>query len=97
MSEELVIRSEVEPGPYGFAPEARPASTYLNYGVINLDKPRGPSSHTVTSWIRSILEFSGKIGHSGTLESLKRRGKSQGQWSSSHTAGEGNEGNDAAL
>ena len=39
----------------------------LRYGVINLDKPRGPTSHEVASWAKRILRI-GRAGHSGTLD-----------------------------
>jgi H/ACA ribonucleoprotein complex subunit 4 len=39
----------------------------MNYGVINLDKPSGPSSHQVASWVRDIFELE-KVGHGGTLD-----------------------------
>ncbi|RLG40097.1 MAG: hypothetical protein DRO05_07180 [Thermoproteota archaeon] len=65
--EEIIIKQECEPGPYGFEPRDRPLDMYLDHGIINLDKPRGPTSHAVTQKIRRILRFPGKIGHSGTL------------------------------
>lgn len=36
-------------------------------GVVNLDKPRGPTSHEVTAWVKDILELS-RAGHSGSLD-----------------------------
>ncbi len=39
----------------------------LNYGIINLDKPPGPTSHEVVSHVKSILSIK-KAGHSGTLD-----------------------------
>lgn len=35
-------------------------------GIIVIDKPRGPSSHQVTSWVRDLLDV--PAGHSGTLD-----------------------------
>ncbi|MDG6257244.1 MAG: RNA-guided pseudouridylation complex pseudouridine synthase subunit Cbf5 [Methanomicrobiaceae archaeon] len=35
-------------------------------GVIVLDKPRGPTSHQVTAWVRDML--GAPAGHSGTLD-----------------------------
>lgn len=55
------------PLPHGCSPLNRPLSEYLQYGVINLDKPANPSSHEVVSWIKRILECD-KTGHSGTLD-----------------------------
>lgn len=52
---------------YGYKPEERPIEKYLTQGVINLDKPSGPTSHEVDSWVKHILETK-KTGHSGTLD-----------------------------
>lgn len=35
-------------------------------GIIVLDKPRGPSSHQVTAWVKHMLGV--PVGHSGTLD-----------------------------
>jgi len=39
----------------------------LRRGVINLDKPAGPSSHETAAWVKRILRVK-KAGHSGTLD-----------------------------
>jgi H/ACA ribonucleoprotein complex subunit 4 len=52
---------------YGHKPEERPIQDYLRFGVINLDKPAGPSSHEVTAWVKRILKV-GHAGHGGTLD-----------------------------
>jgi len=39
----------------------------LRKGVINLDKPAGPSSHETAAWVKRILRVN-KAGHSGTLD-----------------------------
>ena len=39
----------------------------LNYGIILLDKPPGPTSHETVAWAKRILKLP-KIGHSGTLD-----------------------------
>ncbi|TAN35213.1 MAG: RNA-guided pseudouridylation complex pseudouridine synthase subunit Cbf5 [Candidatus Methanoperedens sp.] len=51
----------------GIRSEERPIQEYIQKGVVNLDKPAGPTSHEVTSWVRKILELE-KAGHSGTLD-----------------------------
>ncbi|KAJ1663014.1 centromere/microtubule-binding protein cbf5 [Coemansia sp. RSA 1813] len=55
------------PIPMGSTPLKRDLQNYLQYGVINLDKPANPSSHEVVAWIRRILRVE-KTGHSGTLD-----------------------------
>ena len=54
---------------YGCKPEERPAENFINYGVINLDKPAGPTSHEVSAWVKRILKLE-HVGHGGTLEAL---------------------------
>lgn len=51
----------------GKRPEERSMSELLSAGVINLDKPMGPTSHQVTAWVRDILGVE-RIGHGGTLD-----------------------------
>ncbi len=66
----LVVKAE-EPTPpeqgYGHNPWEQPVETLLQRGIINLDKPTGPTSHEVASWVKKILEID-KAGHSGTLD-----------------------------
>lgn len=52
---------------YGCAPEEREISDYISHGVINLDKPSGPTSHEIDSWVKRILTLE-KSGHGGTLD-----------------------------
>ncbi|WP_296860768.1 RNA-guided pseudouridylation complex pseudouridine synthase subunit Cbf5 [uncultured Methanobrevibacter sp.] len=52
---------------YGCKPEEREISDYISKGVINLDKPSGPTSHEVDSWVKRILKLD-KTGHGGTLD-----------------------------
>ncbi|NMC58813.1 MAG: RNA-guided pseudouridylation complex pseudouridine synthase subunit Cbf5 [Candidatus Methanofastidiosa archaeon] len=52
---------------YGKKPEERNIEELLQKGIVNIDKPRGPTSHEVTSWVKKILSIS-KAGHSGTLD-----------------------------
>jgi len=66
--EQLLIKSESETNPkYGKSPEERNIQELLKYGVINLDKVSGPTSHEVVSWIKKILCIN-KVGHGGTLD-----------------------------
>ena len=48
-------------------PEDRSISELMSFGVINIDKPIGPSSHQISAWVREIVEV-GKTAHSGTLD-----------------------------
>ncbi|GMF92468.1 unnamed protein product [Aspergillus oryzae] len=55
------------PIPAGCSPLKRDLKSYINSGVINLDKPSNPSSHEVVAWMKRILRAE-KTGHSGTLD-----------------------------
>ncbi len=50
-------------------PAKKSAEELLNFGIINLDKPRGPKSIHCGNKIRSLLEQP-KVGHAGTLDPL---------------------------
>ena len=45
----------------------QPLSQLIESSFVIVDKPRGPSSHEVTAFVRKILGAS-KSGHSGTLD-----------------------------
>jgi len=64
----LLVKAEDKTNPrYGCKPEERPVGEYMKYGVINLDKPAGPTSHEVAAWVKRILNLQ-HVGHGGTLE-----------------------------
>lgn len=48
-------------------PTDRSLDAHREFGVINLDKPPGPTSHQVVSWVKSILGVE-KAAHAGTLD-----------------------------
>ena len=60
------VEDETDP-KYGCRPEERPLRLQLKYGIINLDKPPGPSSHEVVAWIKRMMRLD-HAGHGGTLE-----------------------------
>ncbi|QZX98492.1 RNA-guided pseudouridylation complex pseudouridine synthase subunit Cbf5 [Halobaculum rubrum] len=49
------------------APEERSVDDLAGFGVVNLDKPAGPSAHQVAGWVRDILGVD-RAAHSGTLD-----------------------------
>jgi H/ACA ribonucleoprotein complex subunit 4 len=64
----LVRKSRAWTNPsYGCYPEKRPILEYIEKGVVNIDKPRGPTSHEVAAWIKDILDVN-KAGHAGSLD-----------------------------
>jgi len=65
--------------PLRAPPEDRSAAELLSFGVVNLDKPAGPSAHQVAGWVRDLandvaedLEPDGpgvdRAAHAGTLD-----------------------------
>ncbi len=62
-----VIDQDITNDAYGTYYDKRNVEQLLNYGLIILDKPPGPTSHEVVAWCKRILKIS-KIGHSGTLD-----------------------------
>ncbi|RLM67256.1 RNA-guided pseudouridylation complex pseudouridine synthase subunit Cbf5 [Halorubrum sp. Atlit-26R] len=60
-------------------PVERSVPELLRFGVVNLDKPAGPSSHQVSAWVRDAIDetlaaldpegpATGGVAHSGTLD-----------------------------
>lgn len=63
-----IVKKEGTTDPnFGKPPTARTVKELLMYGVINLDKPPGPTSHEVVAWVKNLLGIP-KAGHGGTLE-----------------------------
>jgi len=68
IEQKILIRKEAETdAKYGSRPEERKTEDIINYGIVNIDKPKGPTSHQVSDYVQRILGIT-KAGHSGTLE-----------------------------
>jgi len=63
----IVKRESITNPDYGCNPNERPTEELVKYGIININKPRGPTSHQVSSYLKHILGIK-KSGHSGTLD-----------------------------
>lgn len=63
----VVIDQDITDDAYGTYYDKRNIEQLLNYGIIILDKPPGPTSHETVAWTKRILKIP-KIGHSGTLD-----------------------------
>ena len=60
--------SEVsKPSNHGIDPENLTIEQRLASGFILLDKPPGPTSHQIASWVRDLLGLD-RLGHGGTLD-----------------------------
>jgi len=64
---DLIVLHEPGESSFGKRPEDRSVPELLKAGVINLDKPQGPTSHQVSAWVRDLLGLQ-KAGHAGTLD-----------------------------
>ncbi|MFW6230966.1 MAG: RNA-guided pseudouridylation complex pseudouridine synthase subunit Cbf5 [Nanoarchaeota archaeon] len=64
----IVVKKEFKSDSnYGCDPDRRPIPELLKYGIANIDKPKGPTSHQVSAYVQDILKIK-KSGHSGTLD-----------------------------
>lgn len=63
----IQIDQDITNDSYGVYYDQRSVKDLLNYGLILLDKPPGPTSHETVAWAKRILKLP-KIGHSGTLD-----------------------------
>lgn len=52
---------------FGCDPYKRSVEKLIDFGIVNIDKPKGPTSHQVSAYTQKILEVK-KGGHSGTLD-----------------------------
>lgn len=65
--EVLVRKKATSSDKYGKKPEDRTIEESIQYGVVNINKPSGPTSHQVSAYVQKILNID-KSGHSGTLD-----------------------------
>ena len=61
------IDQDITDDAYGTYYDKRSIEQLLQYGLIILDKPPGPTSHETVAWTKRLLKIP-KIGHSGTLD-----------------------------
>lgn len=65
---EWFTREEAETDPeFGEIPENRSAEKLLEEGIVLVDKPFGPTSNQVSTWVKEELDLK-KTGHFGTLD-----------------------------
>jgi H/ACA ribonucleoprotein complex subunit 4 len=53
--------------PLRAPPGERTVEELLSFGVVNLDKPAGPSAHQVAAWVRDLVGVE-RAAHAGTLD-----------------------------
>ena len=69
MSRLIFDKDAVTNPKFGSAPSERSLDELLGSGILLVKKPRGPTSHQLTAWIRDILGIK-KTGHGGTLDPI---------------------------
>lgn len=68
INRDIITKQEAETDEkYGKKPEQQSVEELIKSGVININKPQGPTSHQISDYVKKILGI-GKAGHSGTLE-----------------------------
>lgn len=70
----IIVRDADTSPDHGVLPYQRSISEHISYGVINLDKPPGPTSHEVVAWVKKMFGVD-RAGHGGTLEPEMWAGK----------------------
>ena len=66
--ERLILDSDAKTNnAIGGHPDSRNVEQRLASGFILLDKPAGPTSHQVASWVRDLFGLE-RLGHGGTLD-----------------------------
>jgi H/ACA ribonucleoprotein complex subunit 4 len=66
MSKQIFIKKKAE-GTFGKSPAERTPEELMKYGIVNIDKLKGPTSHQISDHVKKILNIN-KAGHSGTLD-----------------------------
>ena len=65
---EVLIKAQDMTDPnHGCEPNKRSMKEHLRLGVVNLDKPVGPTSHEIVAWVKVVLKVR-RAGHGGTLD-----------------------------
>lgn len=68
ISRKILVKKEAKTNPeLGCIPDNRKTEEIIDYGIVNINKPQGPTSHQVSDFVQKILGIT-KAGHSGTLE-----------------------------
>lgn len=65
---EIIVKKEsISNKEFGKEPDKRSIKELLEKGIVNIDKPSGPTSHQVSAYVKEMLSIE-KAGHSGTLD-----------------------------
>lgn len=64
---EIIIKKDAKTNKSSVEHANKKIEELIQYGIVNIDKPQGPTSHQVSDYVQKILGIS-KAGHSGTLD-----------------------------
>jgi len=68
LNREILVKKKADTSDkFGLDPNKRPVEKLVDYGIVNVDKPPGPTSHQVSAYVKQMLKLT-KAGHSGTLD-----------------------------
>ncbi len=68
ITRKILVKKEAKTdSKLGCKPEERTTEEIINYGIVNINKCQGPTSHQVSDYVQKILHIN-KSGHSGTLD-----------------------------
>ncbi len=68
IEENILVKKEATTSrEFGCYSENRSVAELINYGIVVINKPAGPTSHQIADYAKHILKID-KAGHSGTLE-----------------------------
>ena len=68
LKHKILVKKEAATDPsQGCSPKKRPIEQLMEYGVVDINKPAGPTSHQISYYVKKILNLD-KSGHSGTLD-----------------------------
>ncbi|MBS3149314.1 RNA-guided pseudouridylation complex pseudouridine synthase subunit Cbf5 [Candidatus Woesearchaeota archaeon] len=64
----ILVKKESTTDPnLGHDPFNSPIDFLIKYGMVNINKPQGPTSHQISDYVKQILNVK-KAGHGGTLD-----------------------------
>ncbi len=63
----VVKQAATSDSQYGGVPSSRTVDVAVQYGIVNVNKPAGPTSHQVAEFVQKVLGID-RAGHGGTLD-----------------------------
>ena len=58
VNREILVKKQAETSTkFGCNPNERPVEQLLDHGIVNVDKPSGPTSHQVSAYVKQMLKL----------------------------------------